>query len=161
MLALMILNINSSILADEHERISSITNLPIIYYTPETKLAGGGLINLYYYNLSDTSFLFPSTIIPYIVYTLNNQHIIKLIVDQYFDQDKYHFAGEISYINFPDLFYGIGKNTKTSQKDSFTQKTFVLESLFQKKLYTSIDIGLRFNLIYQDPYKYEPDMQLV
>ena len=107
MLTLIVLNINNPILADEHKRNSSLTYLSIIYYTPETKLAGGGLINFNYYNLSDTSFLFPSTIIPCIVYTLNNQFITKFIIDWYFDQAKYHFAGETSYINFPDLFYGI------------------------------------------------------
>lgn len=35
-----------------------------------------------------------------------------------------------------------------------------MESLFQKKFFTTIDFGLRYTLIYQDIYKYEPGKQI-
>lgn len=79
--AFLILFSNNYLLANENNKNTSITYLPIIYYTPETKLAGGGLINYNHYNPDDTTFAFPSTIMPHIVYTLKGQLITEIYTD--------------------------------------------------------------------------------
>ena len=87
--SIIILFLQNSILANEDKKNTSITYLPIVYYTPETKLAGGALVNYNYFHTNDTIFAFPSTIMPHFVYTLNNQLITQLYTDWYFNRDKY------------------------------------------------------------------------
>ena len=72
----------------------------------------------------------------------------------------YHFTNKIAYIDFPDLFYSEGKNTKTSDEENFTQKFFIFENIFQKNLFKNIDFGSHYTLIYRDIYKYELNKQI-
>ncbi|MEJ2544695.1 MAG: BamA/TamA family outer membrane protein [Calditrichaceae bacterium] len=156
----LLLLLNFQLHAQIENKQSKITFLPILYYTPETKLAGGTLVNFNFYQPSDTSFDYPSTIMPLLIYTINKQIMLILKSDWYFNNEEYHFKNEIVYLDYPDLFYGIGNNSKTSDEEKYTQKVLMFETQFYKNIYKQIDLGIRHNFISYDVYKSEPGMQL-
>ena len=150
-----------SLQAQEENHQRKITFLPILYYTPETKLAGGALVNFNFYQANDTAFAYPSTIMPLFIYTMNKQIMLILKSNWYFDNEEYHFKNEIVYLDYPDLFYGIGNNAKFSDEEKFTQKVVMFDTQFLKKIYKQIDLGLHYIFISYDVYKYESGMQLI
>ena len=142
------------------KKITKITFLPILFYTPETRLAGGALVNFNFYQPEDTSFAFPSTILPDIIYTANKQLISEFYTDWYFQNNRYHFTGGISYIDFPDLFYGVGSASPSSDEEKFTQRAFILQSMLQEKFFNFLEFGIKYTLIYHDIYKFETNKQI-
>lgn len=56
----------------------SILCLPIFYYTPETKIAGGALVNYISHKSGSESISRPSTFMPSVVYTQKKQIILPV-----------------------------------------------------------------------------------
>ncbi|MFQ5771506.1 MAG: hypothetical protein ACE5HX_13290 [bacterium] len=93
---------------------SGIIFIPAIFYTPETKLAGGASM-MYYFRSSESSEISrPSTISPTFIYTQRKQIISLLFADLYWQQETYHFTGGFSYFNFPDKFFNHKLSLKLS-----------------------------------------------
>lgn len=160
LIGLLIL-LNIQLHAQEELKQSKITFLPILYYTPETKLAGGALVNMNFYQLQDTAYAYPSTIMPLFIYTMNKQILLKLKLDWYFNDEEYHSKSEIIYLDYPDLFYGIGNNSRSSDEEKYTQEVLLLDTQFLKRIYKQIDLGLHYIFISYNVYKYKSGMKLV
>lgn len=139
---------HSSASIKAQERQSTVTYLPILFYTPETKFAFGGLVNYNFYTSDEDENTFPSTIMPDLIYTLNKQIIAELFSDIYFDKGGYHLVGRIAYQYFPDSFFGIGSRTTGSDAENFTARNFATELLITKKVFYGIDAGVKYLLFY-------------
>lgn len=107
--------------------------LPVLFYAPETKLAGGAAINYYFREPGSESISRPSTLMPSVVYTQKKQIVTELITDLYWKNEMYNLKSYTGYAKFPNTFYGIGDNTPEDIEENYTSRIARLEVSFQKK----------------------------
>jgi hypothetical protein len=117
---------------------------PIIFYTPETKMAGGAAFSYYYRKPGAKLTVRPSTITPIFVYTQNKQIITFLSSDLYWKDETYNFLGDIGYSKFPDNFYGIGNNTSIENEENYTAGITTLKFVLRKKIRKGFYLGGKY-----------------
>lgn len=118
--------------------------LPILFYTPETKLAGGAAVNYYFRESGSEITSRPSTIMPILIYTQKSQIISELNADLYWKDEMYHLSGNIGYTKFPDKFFGIGNNTSEDDEEEYTPRNIYLSLSFQTKVRTGFNLGAQY-----------------
>ncbi len=94
--------------------------LPSLFYTPRTKIGGGGSVRFYPERLRGER---PSVVQASFVYTQRRQMIASLSPDLFFDGDRRRVFGSFLFFNFPDRFYGIGNDQPLSASESYTART--------------------------------------
>ncbi len=129
---------------DSNTKNSGFIFIPALYYTPETKVAGGVSVIYYYRKPGRSKTTRPSTIQPTFIYTQRKQIISSLATDLYFKDEKYRFTGNFTFKKFPDTFFGIGSGTQDSLEEDFTPKTFELLTRFQRKIRQGLSAGLLY-----------------
>jgi outer membrane protein assembly factor BamA len=108
-------------LATEEKR-NYLVPIPVIYYTPETKLAlGASFAWIYRSNPEDVESR-ASTLGGIGIYTLKNQVVLGLGLDHYFDRDRQQITAALAYRKFPNDFYGIGNDTPVDDPEEFTDE---------------------------------------
>ncbi|MFQ5602308.1 MAG: BamA/TamA family outer membrane protein [bacterium] len=120
--------------------------IPALFYTPETKVAGG--VSLMYYFRSASSSLEnrPSTLSPTFIYTQRKQIISQLFADFYWQDETYHLLAGGGYIKFPDKFYSIGHSTPKSAEEDYTPRKYFFLLNMQKKLHHAWHVGLLYEI---------------
>ena len=104
----------------------SVLPFPILYYTPETGVAGGAaLVGSHRATVNDTSAR-PSSLVVNLIYTQKKQVIAGVSPDMFLDSGAYHIRGSIRFSRYPLRFYGIGNNTPDALEESYTSRTFRL-----------------------------------
>jgi hypothetical protein len=94
--------------------------LPIIFYSPETGLALGGMC-YYYPNIEvSSSGQKPDIISAQLFGTQNGECAGNLAVSKYFFGGKQWFLINTSAENFPSYFYGIGLDTTFAEREKYT-----------------------------------------
>ncbi|MFQ3576812.1 MAG: hypothetical protein SNJ77_10295, partial [Cytophagales bacterium] len=106
--------------------------VPLLYYTPDTRLAAGAM-GVYYFHLGVEDENHHLTRLSYIKlladYTQNRQLDIWSSWNVFTNEEKYLLKGELRFRDFPDRFYGIGNNTSKSQEERFEYNLFSLKML--------------------------------
>lgn len=135
---------------------------PVLGYDPETSLTFG-LISFMVYNhksRQENSFYRPSSISPYILYTLNNQILIAIDFDTYLKND-YYLDIKPRYYKYPDIFFGIGNDNKSSYKEIYTNEYQRVDGRFMKFINQHWLSGIRFDFQHNDIYDLDEDGQLM
>ena len=126
------------------QKRSGFVILPVIFYMPETKLAGGVSVNFYFREPGSAASSRPSTIMPSITYTQRKQIMSEVVADIYWNDEAYHFMGYIGYKKFPDKFYGIGNDAPASNEENYTPRSAIIRLNLQKKLRSGLNVGIRY-----------------
>lgn len=90
--------------------------LPSAFYSPETRLGIGGLFYSYFKLSKSDTITKKSNTQSYISYTLNKQFAFENDFQLWLKKNEYYITGASDYSRFPQLFYGIGNNTKEDDK---------------------------------------------
>ncbi|WP_413291503.1 BamA/TamA family outer membrane protein [Bdellovibrio sp. HCB337] len=111
--------------------------LPIAYYTPETKLAGGVLLikNLWKEKEGRTSNVMATASV-----TINNQVMTSISPRLYFDKGSWDLGGTIYYSYFPNKYYGRGVDNSLSTPEKYTENIFLLSANAGKNIYSHLFI---------------------
>jgi outer membrane protein assembly factor BamA len=127
----------------KQDKKSGIAVLPVVFYTPETKLAFG-VGGLYYFPLtSDKAVDRPSNIAFSGVYTQKKQTSIELNPDLYLGHG-YHIQAVLRYSDFPDYFYGVGNATSADLEEPFTSKYWWLSVEALKRMNGPVNVGFQY-----------------
>jgi hypothetical protein len=102
------------------EKNSGYMFLPVIFYTPETKMAGGVSAMRYFRPEGVSKDARPSKIWATFILTQRSQYIADLFNEFYFKDEKYLIVSGINYVKFPDRFCGIGPDTPDSLVEDYT-----------------------------------------
>ncbi|GAB3977192.1 BamA/TamA family outer membrane protein [Spirosoma terrae] len=106
---------------DSVPKAFSVLPLPLIYYTPETRLAYGVAATATFRFRRDMDFLRadssaqaraavrPSQITLGFAYTQNKQILFYLPFQIFYDRDTYYVNGEAGYYRYNYYFYGVGQ----------------------------------------------------
>jgi hypothetical protein len=121
------------------------TPVPIIFYTPENQVGlGAGLMSSW---LMKGAFADrPSNVTLYGVYTTRKQTILGLSHELHFADDRFVFAQELRYIDWPDRYYGLGNATRDADREDYTDHYWQLESELQYRALSRLYLGLRHQL---------------
>jgi hypothetical protein len=92
--------------------------LPVLFWLPETKLGFGATGGLHRYLAGAPR---PSSLFAAAVFTLEGQGAIDVAGDVYLRGGAL-VSGRVRALYFPDVFYGIGPDTTTAQREEFTRR---------------------------------------
>lgn len=119
----------------------SVTALPILYYTPETKLAfGAGGLLAYRLGLVFKEAR-PSTLFFAGIYTQMKQYTFQLKPEIYLKNNSIFLTGNFLAERFPTKFWGVGPDTDEEQVETYTPRPIlwnsaIRENIFIKFLFT-------------------------
>ncbi len=133
----------------------SILPLPVVFYTPETRL-GFGALTSGVFNLGAPSDTRASNIQVLGAYTINNQVIAQIKNNVFLKEEKYNFFGDISYFDFPIFYYGIGNNSKEENEEDLDYKVFAFQQRILKKVRDFNFAGLIYRGIHLYDLVFEP-----
>lgn len=145
---------------DKKQKSSGLLWLPVIYYSPETKLALG-VGGMYYFRPTGAKMATrPSNIGVFLVYTLKKQFMVDITPDFYFKNEQYRFEGNISFSKFVDKFYGIGNNTSIDDEEDYTSRIIKLRVHLLRKIHPKLNLGLRYYFQHDEIIEVDEDRQL-
>jgi outer membrane protein assembly factor BamA len=134
----------------------SLLPLPLIYYTPETRLAYGAALTATFRFRRDSATAQtpqgrPSQVTLGVAHTQNQQLLFYVPFQVFYDHDRYYLTGEAGYYRYNYFFFGVGQtdvpaelygvNFPRIRVNAFRQ---VLPTIRRGKLYA----GLRYQ--YED-----------
>jgi outer membrane protein assembly factor BamA len=125
-----------------------INIFPILYYTPETKVAFG-LSSFLTYRFSLLSKeARPSSVFLAAIYTQMKQFTLQVKPEFYLLNDSLYLTGNFLAERFPTKLWGIGPNTEDSMEESYTPQRYIMDIGLQKKIFTEVPVylGLRYHL---------------
>lgn len=123
-------------------RAASFLPLPVIGYAQETGVEFGVLpLYSFYTDRSDT-LTRTSSISAIATYTTNKQSNFYIKSDIWSPRNKYHYASEFRYKDFPFNFYGIGDRTSQADMELVTQKQFKASVEAEKRIGSGAYTGL-------------------
>lgn len=136
--------------AQQKEKRLRLTPLPVIYYSPETKLGFGALVAANFETVKvPDSITLSSFAQTYFLYTVNKQYDWGTKVRVYSPQNKFIFNGRFNYTYFPEYYFGISTEYPESKKDTIEYFNVLGDVRFfwqlQKKYY--LGFATRFNRI--------------
>lgn len=115
--------------------------LPVVFFSPETGLAFGGLINTNFY-LQDSAHR-PSSLLLGGAYTLKKQLLLYLPYEFNWGENKYTAKGELGYYRYFYNYYGIGPEA-SSDFELYTVNFPRFKANFAYRISGNNFIGLRY-----------------
>jgi len=119
--------------------------LPIVYYTPETRIAGGVGGISYLRSLKDRERGHPSTLFMNMIYTQNKQFILGFAPDLYLGEGRFHLIGSLFFKKYTEKFYGIGSQTSDDREEDFRYRSFSLKLSLQQRFLRNLYGGVQFD----------------
>lgn len=139
----LVMGLDAETSKDEKNK-NRIIAAPLIFYTPETKMAFG-VAGSYIFRLSkNIKNIRPSTISPLIIYTLNKQFKAQIKTDMFFENNNYRLISFINTQKYPDKFFGIGNNTQEENQEAFSANSTLFTLSIQKKIIPGLNIGVEY-----------------
>lgn len=118
---------------------------PIIFYTPETRLAFGAAGSLVFRMAGCGKETRPSAISSVFIYTQEKQFQAQLKTELYFKNNDYRLELEVKTDKYPNKFYGIGSSTLEENEELYTSKSTNLFFSLQKKLSKGFNVGVLYH----------------
>jgi hypothetical protein len=127
---------------------------PLLYYTPDTRIAAG-LVGVYYFNTGKSDSL-QKTRLSYTKllgdYTQNKQLDFWTSWNVFTNEEKYLFKGEFRYRNFPDKFYGIGNSSNELNLEKYAYDLFKFKLLAMRQVARKLFVGIDYQ--YENEYNF-------
>ena len=131
--------------------------IPLLYYTPDTRWAAGAA-GVYYFKIDKKDSIKYDTRTSNIQfladYTQNRQVDLWANWNVFTNNENYLLKGDLRFRNFPDKFYGIGNNTKKSDKEGYSYNLIQIKSMFLKKIKPDFFLGIDYEFEKEYGFKY-------
>jgi outer membrane protein assembly factor BamA len=115
---------------------------PVIYYTPETRIAWG-FVGIHYFRLFSSPQ--PSRLSSYrfnVIRTQNRQTTVQVDCELYLAGGRFLLDSTAKYSYYPNRFNGIGNWTTEAEQEDFTSRSWRLQLEPQLRLGGSVYAGL-------------------
>jgi len=115
---------------------------PVIYYTPETRLAWG-FVGIHHFRLGPPDH--PSRLSHYrfnLIRTQSKQSVAQVDYELYLAGGRFLVDGMAKYSYYPDRFYGIGNRTPEEEREDFTSSNWRLQLNLQRRWGENFFAGL-------------------
>lgn len=105
----------------DSSRSASFFLLPVVSSAPETGLELGAS-TLYSFYTDTSRITRVSNVFAYGTFTTEGQQRVSVSSSYWTAQNRYHYTGLVSYVNFPFNFYGIGNSTVKASEQRISEK---------------------------------------
>ncbi|QNP51414.1 BamA/TamA family outer membrane protein [Hymenobacter qilianensis] len=134
-------DINRQAVAQRGAYPTRLVLAPIISYAPETSW-GAGLGAKFLFKPRGASTDTRTSNIPVsFQYTLNKQYILYSGYTVFFNHENYLLRGNLRHSSFPQLFYGVGNNTPSSNEEIYDYRYTVIEPLLLRRIVGKLFVG--------------------
>lgn len=120
---------------------NSLTLLPAVFYTPETKL-GFGVYPNYIFRFSKNCK--PSNVAFLAYYTVKKQVSISIDPNLYFRDNDYILSGTIFYEKWPNSFFGFGTNVSRENDEKYTTRNAGFGLDAKRRIFENLYAGLSY-----------------
>ena len=125
----------------------SVLVLPNVFYTPETKIAGG-LVLGYYRPLDMGS---PTSSIQLAaIYTQRRQYYLQFMPEAYWSHGRWWVTSEVWLSQYPNAFNGIGPAASADQEEEYTARIADVQGSIQRRVRAGWHAGLRVRVRAED-----------
>ncbi|MFN4298633.1 MAG: BamA/TamA family outer membrane protein [Thermaurantimonas sp.] len=135
---------------------SGFAVIPLLYYTPDTRLAFGAA-GVYYFSFKAKKPDQKDARLSYVQfladYTQNKQLDIWALWNVFTRNEDFLLKGELRYRNFPDRFYGIGNATLVTNEEFYAYDLKSFKYLMLKRLKGELFMG--FDLMLSNEYNFK------
>lgn len=142
--------------------LSKLVAAPVISFSPETSL-GFGVGAKYLFKFRGSGDETRTSNMPATIqYTLRNQFIFFSGFEVFTNQEKWVITGNLSFQNYPRLFYGIGRDTPEEAEEVYNYYQALVEPIFLKRMflrYLFVGVGIRYNHIFNVDVDTNGDLQ--
>jgi outer membrane protein assembly factor BamA len=149
--------------ADSVEESKGFVPLPLLYYTPDTRLAFG-VVGVYYFKLQSDIPGAKPTRLSYtqllVDYTLNRQFDVWGLWNVFLREENYISKGEFRYRIYSDRFYGIGNNTPDMAMERYRYDYISIKKLMLRKIKPGMFVGGDYQFTYLYNLQLNPEGQL-
>ena len=122
--------------------------VPIIFSTPETGFGLGAGAQLFFLRQSNIYNSRLSNVFTNVIYTVNNQFILDIKPQLYFNRDDFFLDAAYKFKVYPNQFWGIGNLTPESNMEVYDMTSTELRVALLKRLPPSLNFGFEF--VYQN-----------
>jgi outer membrane protein assembly factor BamA len=121
----------------------TVLPLPVIFYTPDTRWAGGAAgFHTYRASADDR----PTVSAASFIYTQNRQVQAEYRTDAYLADGLYAASIELIHSKFPDSFYGIGNATLTEDQEAYTARSSRGQVEVRRRIGRGVYVGGSYEL---------------
>ncbi len=145
-------NQNSVKAPEEPQNKRKIGAIPVIFYSDETKLAGGSAAQVIFGGQSER---FSSSVGVIGFYTKNKQYSFGIGPEIYMKEGSWKMTGDFGYLYFPDTFFGIGNDTNKDDEENYTGRLYQINPVIQKKIHPNLFVGVQYDYAYAKLIKTE------
>jgi hypothetical protein len=145
---------------EKAEKKNDLTLLPIVYYTPETKIAAGLGGVCYLRSSGNHSGRRTSSLLADLVYTQRKQVIFEFLPDLYLKSGNYYLRGFLSLKKYCEKFYGIGRDAAENKEEDYSFHAARLDVSFQKKVFKRVYAGIQYEFEHNKILAVEPGGEL-
>jgi len=121
-----------------------IIPVPIVFYTPETQFGFGVGVQTFIYSKSNIYNSRESNIFLSAMYTTENQFMLDITPQLFFNKGDLFFDGLFRYRIFPNKFWGIGNDTPESNEEVYNMESIIVEAAILKRLPTDLNFGFEY-----------------
>jgi len=132
--------------------------LPVVFFSPETGLAFGGLVNANFY-LQDSAYR-PSTVLLGGAYTLKDQVLAYVPFEFNWGENKFLVKGEVGYYRYFYNYYGIGPDA-SNDFEIFTVNYPRFRVVGAYRFFGDNYVGLKYNFDDYRIQELEPNGELL
>lgn len=125
---------------------TSLLAIPLLFYTPETEFGFGVGAQLFFKNRELAQRAKQSNVFGTLIYTSRKQFIAQLKTRTYLNSDQYILDGNFKFQIFPNIFWGIGNDTKEEAAEDYNQQVFEFDASFLKQIPGNVNFGFLFSL---------------
>ena len=125
-------------------RKSSLIPIPIVYYTPETRWAGGLAALLTFRTRGQSDEIRPSQITLGFAYTQEKQVLLYLPFQFFSKDESWQTYGELGYYKYVYQYFGIGNDTRKADEESYDVTYPRLRVNVLKEIATHHYLGFRY-----------------
>lgn len=139
----------------------TISVLPLVYYTPETKwVFGAGAVGTFKLGNEDSD-TYESQLTAGLAYSLRKQILTYASWRIFTPSNKDLFIGEIGWYRYVYYFYGIGNDVLDENQESYSAKYPRIRFDYARQLIPNLYLGVRYGFDNYTIYDLNPDGQLV
>jgi len=116
-----------------HSSALQVNWFPVVYYTPETSVAGGAGVVVTRRKACKVAGSRPDSLQAFLVYTAKNQSFVRLNPELYLDGDRIRLDLGLTYVDMPTSYFGIGnpagldRDEVDALEEEYTNRRFAVE----------------------------------
>ncbi len=123
---------------------------PVVIFSPETNFGAGVGAKYLFKSRGSGNETRTSNMPVSAIYTIENQFILFSGFEIFSNQEKWMLTGNAILKDFPQLYYGVGRDTPESNEEEFSFFQLLLEPILLKRMFTRyffLGGGIRYNQI--------------